>query len=107
MLFQLNLFTASDSTFGTPSTKIFFLFFALINFTLFNLLVDPKIAVNCEMQLRTRKLNGCQSKPIDKAVVKNRVSKTVTITIIHEIVTIIKILDANGHCLDPTMLIQN
>ena len=48
-----------------------------------------------------------KSKPIDKAVVKNRVSKTVTITIIHEIVTIIKILDANGHCLDPTMLIQN
>ena len=73
----------------------------------FAYITRPKIAVNCEMQLRTRKLNGYQSKPIDNAVVKNRVSKTVTITIIHEIVTIIKILDANGHCLDPTMLIQN
>ena len=37
----------------------------------------PKIAVNCEMQLRTRKLNGFQSKPIDKAVVKTQVSKTI------------------------------
>ena len=34
----------------------------------------PKIAVNCETQLRTRKLN--QTKPIKKAVVKNRVSNT-------------------------------
>ena len=34
----------------------------------------PKVAVNCDMQLRKRKLNGFQSKPINKAVVKNQVS---------------------------------
>jgi hypothetical protein len=57
----------------------------------------PQIAVNCDMQLRKRKLNGFQSIPINKAVVKNQVSKTIIIKIIHESV---KILDANCHCLD-------
>ena len=51
----------------------------------------PKIEVNSDMQLRKRKLNGSQSKPIKKAVVKNPVSKTIIIRIIHEIVNIIKI----------------
>ena len=50
----------------------------------------PKIPVISDMQLRKRKLN-------DKAVVKNQVSKTMIIKIIHESV---KILDANCHCLD-------
>jgi hypothetical protein len=44
----------------------------------------PKIAVNCEMQLRKRKLNGFQSKPINKDVVKNQVSKRIIIKIIHK-----------------------